>query len=80
MFGGLLGETVQSMHACGKDIEILDSFKYLGNVIHDNGGHVKKSYNGLAWPMVLWTRSARVSGVVGTCADLQVAGDSCLTV
>ena len=34
-------------------------------------GHVKKSYGGLAWPMVLWTRSARVSGVVGTYADGQ---------
>ena len=31
-------------------------------------GHVKKSYGGLAWPMVLWTHSTRVSGVVGTYA------------
>ena len=34
-------------------------------------GHVKKSYGGLSWPMVLWIRSAQVSGVVGTCADGQ---------
>ena len=34
-------------------------------------GHVRKSYSGLAWPMVLWTRSAQVSSVVGTCADGQ---------
>ena len=33
--------------------------------------YVKKSYGGLAWPMVLWTRSPRVSGVVDTCADGQ---------
>ena len=30
--------------------------------------HVKKSYGRLARLMVLWTRSARISGVVGTCA------------
>ena len=29
-------------------------------------GHVKKSYGELAWPMVLWTRSTRVSGIIGT--------------
>ena len=29
-FGGLLGETVQCIHVCGEDIDILDSFKYLG--------------------------------------------------
>ena len=34
-------------------------------------GHVKKSYGGLAWHMVLWTRSARVSGVVGICENGQ---------
>ena len=34
-------------------------------------GHVKKSYGGLAWPTVLWTHSARVSGVVGTLTDRQ---------
>ena len=33
--------------------------------------HVTKSYAGLARPMVFWTRSARVSGVVSTCADGQ---------
>ena len=34
-------------------------------------GHVKKSYGRLAWPTMLWTRSARVSDVVGTCVDGQ---------
>ena len=38
MFGGLLDETVQSIHACGEDIDILDSFIYLVNVVHNNGG------------------------------------------
>ena len=38
MVGGLLDETVQSIHACGEDIDILDSFKYLGSVVHNNGG------------------------------------------
>ena len=38
VFGGLLDETVQSIHACGRGINILDSFKYLGSVIHNNGG------------------------------------------
>ena len=37
VFGGLLGEMVQSIHACGEDIDILDSFTYLGNVDHNNG-------------------------------------------
>ena len=38
VFGGLLGETVQSIHACGEDIDILNSFEYLGSIIHNNGG------------------------------------------
>ena len=33
--------------------------------------HVKKSYGGLAWPMVLWTCSAWASAVIGACADGQ---------
>ena len=38
VFGALLDETVLSFHVCGEDIDILDSFKYLGNVVHNNGG------------------------------------------
>ncbi|KAG0697185.1 Tetratricopeptide repeat protein 17 [Chionoecetes opilio] len=38
VFGGLLDETVQSVHACGEDIEILDSFTYLGSAVHNDGG------------------------------------------
>ena len=36
-FGGLLDDTVQSVHACGEDIEILESFTYLGSVVHNSG-------------------------------------------
>ena len=38
VFGGLLDETVQSVHACGKDIEILENLTYLCSVLHNNGG------------------------------------------
>ena len=34
----MLEETVQSIHACGEDIDILESFIYLANVINNNGG------------------------------------------
>ncbi len=36
-FGGLLDDTVQPVHACGEDIEVLESFTYLGSVVHNNG-------------------------------------------
>ena len=38
VFGGLLDETVQSVHACGEDVEISENFTYLGSVVHNNGG------------------------------------------
>ena len=38
MFGGVLDETVQSVHACGEDSEILKNFTYLGSVVHNDGG------------------------------------------
>ena len=38
VFGGVLDETVHSVHACGEDIEILKSFTYLGSVVHNDGG------------------------------------------
>ena len=38
VFGDLLDETVQSIHACGEDIDILQIFTYLGSVVHNNGG------------------------------------------
>ena len=38
VFGDLLDETVQSTHACDENIDILDSFSYIGNVVHNNDG------------------------------------------
>ncbi|KAG0710593.1 putative uncharacterized transposon-derived protein F52C9.6 [Chionoecetes opilio] len=38
VFGDLLDEAVQSVHACGEDIEILESFTYLGSAVHNVGG------------------------------------------
>ncbi|KAG0719946.1 hypothetical protein GWK47_049448 [Chionoecetes opilio] len=38
VFGRLLDETVQSVHACGKDTEILESFTYLGSAVQNDGG------------------------------------------
>ena len=38
VFGGLLDETVKSIHVSDEDINILDSFTYLGSVVHNNGG------------------------------------------
>ena len=78
VFGGVLDETVQYVHACGEDIEILKNFTYLGSVVHNDGGSKKKSHGGLAsWPTTtLWIRSTRVFGVVDTCADGQRFGSS----
>lgn len=30
VFGGLLDESVQSVHACGEDIDVFENFTYLG--------------------------------------------------
>ena len=38
VIGGVLDETVRSVHARGEDIEILQNFTYLGNVVHNDGG------------------------------------------
>ena len=38
VFGGVLDENVQSLHACCEDIEVLKSFTYLGSVVHNDGG------------------------------------------
>ncbi|KAG0711101.1 putative uncharacterized transposon-derived protein F52C9.6 [Chionoecetes opilio] len=38
VFGDLLDEAVHSVHACGEDIEILESFTYLGSAVHNDGG------------------------------------------
>ncbi|KAG0724748.1 LINE-1 retrotransposable element ORF2 protein [Chionoecetes opilio] len=38
VFGDLLDEAVQSVHACGEDIEILESFTYHSSAVHNDGG------------------------------------------
>ena len=38
MFGGVLDELVQSVHLCGKDIDILKYLTYLNSVVHNYGG------------------------------------------
>ena len=36
-FGDILGEPVQSVRACGEDIEVSESFTYLGSAVHNSG-------------------------------------------
>ena len=38
VFIGLLDEKIPSIHVCGEDINILESFLYLGIVVHNNSG------------------------------------------
>ena len=38
LFGGALDETLQSVHACGEDFEILKNLTYLGSVVYNDGG------------------------------------------
>ena len=81
---GLPNETEESIHAFGVDINILEHFTYLGNVVHTNGGSRQK---------VLWWIGPRCYGLIQheylafsvfmqteKDLDLQVASDSCLTV
>ena len=44
VFGGLVDERGQSIHVCGEDIAILDSFTYLGSVVHNNGGSLQEVF------------------------------------
>ena len=46
VFGGALDETVQSVQACGEDIEILKNFTYLGSVMYNDGW---SSQEGTRW-------------------------------
>ena len=85
VFGGVLDETVQSVHACGEDIEILKSFTYLGSVVHNEGGSsqevtrriglahgVMDSLNTSIWRCRYLCRLTKIR-------IFQVAGDPCLT-
>ena len=74
VFGGVLDETVQSVHVCGEDIEILGNFIYLGRVVYNDGGSSQKVVQGIG--LALWIRSTLVFGVVGTCSDGQRFGSS----
>ena len=81
MFGGLLDETAQSIHACGEDIDILDSFKYFGSVVHNNGGSRQEI---LRWIGLANGVMDSLSMSIWRCQykdlNLQVVGDPCLAV
>ena len=81
MFGGVLHETVQSVHACGEDIEILKNFTYLGSVVHNNGGSSKEVTRRIGPRHYGFTQHEylALSIPVQTDKDLEVAGDPCLT-
>ena len=38
VFGNLLDEAARSVRVCGENVEILDSFTYLGSEVHSGGG------------------------------------------
>ena len=50
-FGDLLDGAVQSVQVCGEDVELLESFTYLGSVVHNNGRSDEEVTRrlGLAW-------------------------------
>ena len=76
VFGGVLDEPVQSVHAYGEDIEILINPTYLGSVVNNDGGSSQEVTRRLAWPTALWILSTRVFRVVDICADGQRFGSS----
>lgn len=61
---GLLDEIVQSVHACGKEIEIYKSSSRSCQDVFQR--------TGLAWPLLLWTSSTRDFGILGTCREQQI--------
>ena len=80
MFGGLLDEAIQQSHACDKDIDILESFTYLGNIVMSKTLKVN-------WPgprCYGLTQHEYLALLVpvhtGKDFDLQDTGDLCLTV
>ena len=78
-FGGLLDETVESIHACGEVIDILDSFKYLGSVVYNNGESRQEVLRQIGYN---WNEYLALSVPVQTDKyfNLQITGDPCLTV
>ena len=69
MFKDLLDEMVQSVHACGEDIEILENFTYLGSVGHSDGVSSQEVIRRFGLSHVVMDSSTRVFRVVSTCAD-----------
>ena len=69
MFGGVLDEPGESVHAGGEDIEIVKNFTYLGSVVQNDVGSSQEVTRqiGLAHG---------VFGVVDTCADVPRFGPS----
>ena len=62
VFGNILDETIQSVHACSEVIEILKKFTYLGNLVHNDGGSSQE----VTW----WIGLANsVFGVVNTSTE-----------
>ena len=84
VFGVLLDETVQCIHACDEDIDILDSFKYLGSVVHNNCGSRQEVLRWIGpWCYGLAQHEYLALSVpvqTDKDANLQIAGDPCLTV
>ena len=85
MFGGVLDETEQFVHACGEDTEILKNFTYLGNVVHDDGRssqEVTKRIGLAPWRYGFAQHEYLALSIpvqTDKDLDLQVAGDPCLT-
>ncbi len=81
-FGGLLGDTVQSVHACGEDIEVLESFTYFGSVVHKNGGSGQEVTRRIGLAHGVMNEYMALSIYMQADKDpcLQVIGDPCLTV
>ena len=48
-FGDLLGEPVQSVRACSKNIKVTESFTNLNSVVHNSGLQTRNSVDRLAW-------------------------------
>ena len=49
VFGGLLDETVKSVYESGEDIEVLENFTYIDNIVCNDGG----SNQEVVWRIVL---------------------------
>ena len=84
VFGGILDETIQSVHVCGEEIEILKNFTYLDSVVHNES--VKPKRHMADWPGPRRYGFAQheylafsIPVQMDKDSDLQIAGDPCLT-